>query len=205
MHIVDGVVPAATWLGGWIVATGALAVSSRNLTVEETPRIAVLSSAFFVASAFRIPFGPTSAHLLLHGLTGVILGKRAFVAIALGVALQFLILAQGGITTIGLNACLLGLPAVLGGWLFRRIRPRVPRSRLPLLAAAVTAVTLLVSILGHAAVLLTGGSRFHAVVIAVSTSHLLVMAVECVMTGLLAGFLLRVKPELLQDGVADAP
>ncbi|MGE3166806.1 MAG: CbiM family transporter [Planctomycetota bacterium] len=205
MHIVDGVLPAATWLGGWVAAVGGLSVSARRLAVEETPRIAVLSSAFFIASAFRIPLGPTSTHLLLHGLVGIVLGKRAFVAIGLGAALHFLILAQGGLTTLGVNMAVLGFPAMIGGWLFRRFRVHASQRLLPALAAATTLVTMALSIVAHAGVLLTGGRRFEAVVVAMASAHVVVAIFEATMTALLVAFLVRVRPDLIAGEAPDAP
>ena len=76
------------------------------------PRVALLAAAFFVASSIHVKLGPTSVHLLLNGLVGVMLGVRAPLAILLGVALQALLLAHGGISAIGVNACVEALPAL---------------------------------------------------------------------------------------------
>src|SRR5262249_24058426 len=58
---------------------------------------------------------PTSVHLILNGLVGVVLGRRAPLAVAVGLTLQYLLLSHGGLTTLGINTCIVALPALAGG------------------------------------------------------------------------------------------
>src|SRR5207237_10407257 len=114
----DGGLPGPWWVGG-CAAAGLLALlASWRGRDEELPRIAVLTAAFFVASLIHVRVGPTSVRLLLNGLVGVVLGRRAPLAILVGLALQAALLVHGGFTTVGVNACVLTLPALLAGWLF---------------------------------------------------------------------------------------
>ncbi|EFK96269.1 membrane protein, partial [sediment metagenome] len=64
MHITDGVLPLTTTLGGFAVAGAIAAVTLRRVRAEDLPKVAVVSSAFFVASLVQVPLGPTSVHLL---------------------------------------------------------------------------------------------------------------------------------------------
>jgi cobalt/nickel transport system permease protein len=89
---------------------------------EEIPRIALLTVAFFLASSIHLRLGPTSAHLLLTGLVGVVLGRRAPLAVLVGVTLQAALIPHGGYTTIGVNACVEAIPALLCGYLFAALR-----------------------------------------------------------------------------------
>jgi len=88
MHISDGVLPVGVLAGGYAVGAALCAWSAYKMRDEEIPRIAVLTAAFFMASLihFRIP--PTSVHLLLNGLVGIILGKRCCLALVIGLFLQ---------------------------------------------------------------------------------------------------------------------
>jgi ABC-type Co2+ transport system permease subunit len=118
VHISDGVL-ATPWLCAGFVVAGLLALlGSLRIKDEEIPRIALLTAAFFVASLLHIRLGPTSVHLLFNGLVGVILGWRAAMAIFVGLFLQAALLGHGGFTTLGVNACVLTIPAILAGWLF---------------------------------------------------------------------------------------
>ena len=115
VHVADGVLGWPWLLLGFIVA-GALALAaSWRLHEEEVPRIALLTAAFFVASSIHLKLGPTSVHLLLTGLVGVVLGMRAPLAILVGVTLQAALIPHGGFSTIGVNATAETVPA-LAAW-----------------------------------------------------------------------------------------
>src|SRR5262249_35476419 len=105
-------------------------LSCWRLREEDVPRIALLSAAFFVASSIHVKLGPTSVHLLLAGLVGVLLTWRAPVAILFGGVLPQVILGHGGLSTRGVNACTQALPALLvaGGFVLLR-RAGLSRSR----------------------------------------------------------------------------
>jgi cobalt/nickel transport system permease protein len=119
VHISDGVLDW-TWLGaGFLLAALLTGLAAWRVRDEEVPRIALLAAAFFVASLIHLRLGPTSVHLLLNGLVGVILGRRAPLAIVVGLALQAVLIGHGGFTSLGVNACVLTLPALLAGMLFR--------------------------------------------------------------------------------------
>jgi cobalt/nickel transport system permease protein len=121
VHIAD--VLGMPWVvAGWIIAGLLATVAARRVREEEIPRIALLTAAFFVASSIHVKLGVTSVHLLLNGLVGVILGRRAPLAILIGVTLQALLLAHGGVTTIGVNASVQAIPALACWGLFRLLR-----------------------------------------------------------------------------------
>jgi ABC-type Co2+ transport system permease subunit len=60
----------------------------------------------------------TSVHLLLNGMMGVVLGRRAAVAIPVGVFLQAVLLQHGGYGTMGVNCCVMTLPALVAWQMF---------------------------------------------------------------------------------------
>jgi cobalt/nickel transport system permease protein len=77
---------------------------------KEVPKVAILSSVFFVASLIHVPLGPSSVHLILNGIMGVLLGWTAFPAILVALALQGVLFQFGGITTLGVNTLNMALP-----------------------------------------------------------------------------------------------
>jgi ABC-type Co2+ transport system permease subunit len=107
-----------------------LLVGAWRVRDEEIPRVAALTAAFFVVSQIHVPFPGESAHLLLNGLVGVILGWRAGLAIPIGLFLQMALFTHGGWTTLGVNSCVMGLPALLAWLLFAGLR-RLPWIRSP--------------------------------------------------------------------------
>src|SRR6266487_5592486 len=88
VHISDGYLTAPWIIGGAVVTVLLAFVGSIRLRDEEVPRIALLTAAFFIASYIHIKVGPTSAHLLLNGLVGILLGPRAALAIPIALFLQ---------------------------------------------------------------------------------------------------------------------
>src|SRR5262249_15470636 len=76
--------------------------------------------AFFIASSIHVPIpgSPSSAHLLLNGLVGVLLGWRAALAIPIGLFLQATLLGHGGFLALGVNSFVMTLPALLARWTF---------------------------------------------------------------------------------------
>jgi cobalt/nickel transport system permease protein len=202
VHISDGVLTAPWLAGGFAIAALLALVGSFRIRDEEIPRIALLTAAFFVASLLHIPVGPTSVHLLLNGLVGVILGWRAALAIPVGLFLQVALIGHGGFSTLGVNACVMELPALLAGGLFTLIRPwaiaTAPRSREFVLGFTVGGGAVALTALLNALVLLWGGAEdWQALVVFVLLVHLPLVAVEGLVVGFTVSFLARVKPEML--------
>jgi cobalt/nickel transport system permease protein len=143
VHISDGVLQPSWQWDGFAVA-GLLALfGAWRIRDEEIPRVAVLTAAFFVASQIhvQVPGGP-STHLLLNGLLGVVLGRRALLAVPVGLFLQAALFGHGGFYALGVNSVVMGLPALLAGWLFAGLR-RLPWLRRPWMRAALVAASVL--------------------------------------------------------------
>jgi ABC-type Co2+ transport system permease subunit len=119
VHISDGVLTTPWLAAGFVLAALLLALASWRIRDEEVPRVAILTAAFFVSSLIHIRVGPTSIHLLLTGLVGVMLGRRAPLAIFVGLLMQVLLIGHGGYSTIGVNTCVMTLPALASFAIFR--------------------------------------------------------------------------------------
>ncbi|HLN31492.1 MAG TPA: CbiM family transporter [Gemmataceae bacterium] len=122
VHISDGVLAPSWLLGGFVVAALLACFGAWKIRDEEIPRVAVLTSAFFVASLVHVRVPPTSVHLILNGLMGVVLGRRAALAIPVGLFLQAALIGHGGFTSLGINSCVMVLPALLAWQLFGFLR-----------------------------------------------------------------------------------
>jgi cobalt/nickel transport system permease protein len=197
MHISDGVLPVAVTIGGYAVSAGLAAWSARRIHNRDLPKVAVVTSAFFVASLVHIPFGPTSVHLLLPGLAGALLGPAAFLAIGLALLLQSVLFQFGGITALGANAVMMGVPAVICGWFFQQVRGRT-RMRQAVAGGLAGAFGTFLAAVFLAGLLATGGEDFFGVAKIALAAHVPVIAIEGVMSGLTIGFLARVQPALLE-------
>ena len=158
MHISDGILPTWILIAGWIIAAALMIVgiaqSKKKGNIEERiPRIAVVTAALFVACLLKIPMPPSSLHLMLAGLAGILLGPLSFVCIFISLLLQAILFQFGGITVLGVNSLLMGVPA-LAGWL---IFKALSKTKLPFAASgaltsviAVTITTVLLGIIFYA-------------------------------------------------------
>lgn len=195
-HIPDGVLSAPVLLAGAVVAIAGCAQGLRRMEVEQIPQVAVLSAAFFVASLVHFTVGPSSVHLLLTGLTGIVLGSAAFPAMLVGLFLQAILFGFGGLLSLGANVMNMAVPAVLCGALFRLLARRGPR-------AAIASAT----VLGGCGVLMTAtfvaadlalsGREFLPAAKLLLFAHLPVALIEAVFSGAAVGVMLRARPESL--------
>jgi cobalt/nickel transport system permease protein len=113
MHISEGVLSAPVLLAGGGVSLLGTWVGLRRLDYDHLITAATLASAFFVGSLVHVPLGPSSVHLLLNGLLGMILGWAAFPCILVALLLQALLFQFGGITVLGVNTMNVAVPALL--------------------------------------------------------------------------------------------
>lgn len=140
VHIADSVLAPAWVTAGWLGLVLLILLGCWRVREEEVPRVALLTAAFFVASSMHVGLGPGSVHLLLNGLLGVVLGRRAALAIPLGVFMQAVLLQHGGYSTIGINSCIMTLPALAAGPLFLGLQ-RLPGVRRPAVRAALVGLS----------------------------------------------------------------
>ncbi len=122
VHISEGILDWPWRVAGAVATVVVVALAGLRIRDEEIPRIALLTAAFFVASSIRVSVGPTSVHLVLNGLLGVILGYRAALAILAGLILQFALMGHGGFTSLGVNFCVMTIPALLARPFYQYIR-----------------------------------------------------------------------------------
>ncbi len=213
MHIPDGILPIGLTLGGWAAAGGlaALALSrirARPDPAAGVPRAALMTAVFFAASLVHIPVPPASVHLLLPGLMGAVLGWYAVPAVMIGLFLQAVMFGHGGLTTLGVNTLILGLPALAAFGVLRLGRGSTGRGtgtgRLRGLTDAATgagavalAVALFTGVLlaGLPAHLDAGAER--AAITALVLAHVPLMVVEGLVVAAALAFLRRVGPDLL--------
>lgn len=194
---------APVLIGGAGLALGLLMVAVRHLDYERIPQAALLAAAFFVSSLVSVPVGPSSVHLLLNGLMGLVLSWAAVPAILVALVLQAVFFGFGGLLVLGVNTLNLALPALvcaglLGGAL-RRAKGRAP---FWLGVAAGTLGVLLTGILVALALALSERAFLPAAKILLIT-YLPLALVEGAVTGAAVAFVRRVAPELLSRNAHD--
>jgi cobalt/nickel transport system permease protein len=199
MHISEGVLSPTVLTVGAVVAVSGVAVGLRRMDYEHVPKVAVLASAFFVASLIHVRLGPSSVHLVLNGLAGMILGWAVFPAILVALFLQGILFQFGGITTLGINTVNMALPAVICFYLFNGFLRRADKQ--PVIFAIGTiagALSVILSIVLMSFSLLTTGREFAEVAAAAALSHIPVVFLDGIITGSIVLFLRRVQPGILE-------
>ncbi|MCK0140551.1 cobalt transporter CbiM [Aliiroseovarius sp. F47248L] len=199
MHIVDGALSNPVVIGGAIAAVGGIAMGLKHLPLERIPAAGVLSASFFVASLIHVPIGPSSVHLILNGLAGLVLGWAAFPALFVGLLLQAVFFGFGGLTVLGVNAVNIALPAVLAGLLFRPMVSRGSPMQGAIWGGIGGGVAIAATTLAVAFSLMLSGDEFAAAAKLVFVAHIPVMVVEALLTGAAIFLARRVKPELFLD------
>lgn len=197
-HIPDGLLSLPVLVGNGIVAAAGLGIALRHMDDRTIPRIAILSAVFFVASLISVPIGPSSVHLLLSGLMGIVLGFGIFPAVLVALILQAMLFGFGGLTTLGVNTVNIALPGAIIGLL---LGPVIRRVASPLLAAILAATGA-----GFCS-LATGGlvalslwlssSDFTPVAKVLLITYLPLALADAVVTAAIVGFLARVQPQAL--------
>ncbi len=197
MHVVDGALSTSVLIAGGVLTVAGVAVGLRKLDADRLPQVGVLSAMFFVASLVHVPVGPSSVHLILNGLVGVVLGWSAFPALIIALLLQAVFFGFGGITVLGINAVNIALPAIACFYLFGGvIRSGTPMAAMiggfAAGACAIAFTCVLVSVS-----LAMSGDEFLPAAKLVFFAHLPVMAVEGILTGAAIVLVRKVKPDLL--------
>lgn len=212
MHIPDGFLPATVCVAGYVAAASVTWYSIHKINQKENPREGVpkaslLTAAFFVVSWIHIPVPPTSVHLVLNGLLGAVLDYFAFPAILIGLFFQAVMFQHGGLTTLGVNSIIMGLPALLSYYVFRirnllRKKGRVVTGVFGFLAGF---GGIGISVIMFVVILLTSipadfdVATERAAIYTVALAYLPLMVIEGVFTALVTVFLQRVRPRLLDS------
>ena len=206
MHVPDGWIDLPTSVAAAAVAATAVTIAARRvgprLAEKVTTTPAVIAAYLLVAGLLVVPLGlGTGAHLIGTGLAAVLVGPAlAIVCVAVVVIIQALVLADGGVTALGLNVVNNGVvPALVAGAAWKAL---AGRSRRLLPAAAGLAAGLATLAAGAAAAVefAVGGTDVvpaQAVATALGAGHLVVAVVEGILTGLILRVVLRLRPDLV--------
>ena len=196
MHISEGVLSGPVLISGMVLATAGTAIGLKKLDYDSIARAGILSAAFFVASLIHVPIGPSSVHLILNGIVGLLLGWTAFPAILVALTLQAIIFQFGGITTLGVNTIIMALPALICYYLFGPLIHKKPSISVSA-AFACGFFSVLISALIVGVALIFTEENFLTVSAMLIIAHLPVMIIEGIVTVFCLAFLKKVQPAML--------
>ena len=143
MHIPDGFLSPEVAAGTAVVAAGAVGVGLRRAAAQlddrVVPLLGVTGAFVFAAQMLNFPVaGGTSGHFLGAALATILLGPwLAMLVLAVVLATQSFVFADGGISALGANVLCMGVCGALAtGGLMLLARRMLPRRRGVLLAVA---------------------------------------------------------------------
>jgi len=214
VHIPDGWIDLPTSAAAGGVAVTSVAVSARRAATTLRERAvtlpAVVAAYLLVAQLLVVPIGAgTSAHLIGTGLATLLVGPAvAIVCVATVVVVQALVLADGGVTAIGLNIVDTGVvPALVSAAVLfaaRRVRCADLR-RMPLIAGVAAALATMAAAAMTALELTVGGTDVippRTVAAVLGGAHVIVAVAEAVLTAAIVRTIVRLRPELLRSWAA---
>lgn len=207
MHIPDGFLSANTWAPLWVVSAGGLGLCVKKvsdvLQDKMVPLLGVMSAFIFAAQMLNFPvMGGTSGHLLGGVLAAVLLGPyAAAIVLACVLIVQCLIFQDGGLTALGANIFNMSFVGAIGGYIVYRIISGIlggGRKGI-LIGSAVAAWFSVVVASSFCAMELafSGTSPFRVAFPAMAGVHALIGIGEAMITVLVVGFVLKVRPDLI--------
>ncbi|MDR2109922.1 MAG: cobalt transporter CbiM [Spirochaetaceae bacterium] len=114
MHISEGILSPPVLAAGWALAAAGMAAGLKKTSPEKLPETALVSAVLFLASLVHVPLGPSSIHLTLLGLAGILLGWSAVPALFIALLLQSILFQFGGLLSLGVNTAVMGTAALAG-------------------------------------------------------------------------------------------
>lgn len=212
MHISEGILPAQLSISAYGLTSLITWYSLRKINrlpnpQASIPKASLLTAAFFVASSIHIPMPIGSVHLVLNGLLGAVLGYYAFPAILIGLFLQGIMFGHGGLTTLGINAIIIGIPAIFAHQIFQlrhilenKIKENLSMKIFGFIAGA-TAIGLS-SLIFFSLIITNLPSGFNTsleqkAIYGLMISHIPLMGIEGIVTAMILSFMHRVMPEIL--------
>jgi cobalt/nickel transport system permease protein len=208
VHIPDGFINAQTSLAAGAVAAGGVGVSLRRaaqtLQERQAPLAGLVAAYIFAMQMLNFPVAAgTSGHLLGGVLAAVLVGPWAgCICVAVVLVVQSL-LADGGLTALGLNITNMAVVGVFGGWaVFRLLRRALPATKSSVsvasgIAAGVSVVLAASAFVVEYAAGGAGGAPVGTVLAAMVGVHSLIGIGEGIITALTVGVVLGVRPDLV--------
>jgi cobalt/nickel transport system permease protein len=209
MHLPDGFIDARTSIGAGVVAAAGIGWSLRKageqLDERRVPLAGLVAAFVFAAQMLNFPVASgTSGHLLGGVLAAVLVGPYlGAVCVAVVLAVQGLLFADGGLTALGLNVVNMSLVGAFVGYgAFLGLRRLLPARPASVPTAAGLAAGAAVVLAAGAFVLEyalggTGGASTGTVAAAMLGVHALIGIGEGVITAMVVSAVLATRPDLV--------
>ncbi|MBE8538867.1 cobalt ECF transporter S component CbiM [Geoglobus acetivorans] len=214
MHIMEGFLPpvwAVFWYAVSLVFVVYGALKSKRL-IEENPKnkalLAVAGGFIFVLSSLKIPSPVTGScsHPTGTGISTMLFGPAvtAFLS-AIVLLYQALLLAHGGLTTLGANTASMGIVGPFAGWLvYRALKDRVSLKVNAFITAVVADWFTYVVTSLQLALAFPGTSMINSALTFMgifALTQIPVAIVEGIFSALLIGYIAQIDRDVVKEGV----
>lgn len=206
MHLPDGVLDTKIWATLDLVSAGVVAYAIRKTTSEsgekKIPMMGVMAAFIFAAQLMNVPTpGGPPVHLVGAALAAILLGPwPATVVMTAVLAVQALLMQDGGLLALGANVFNIGVIGTLGGYcIFLGIRKLIKGDRGIVTGAFFAAwLSILASTAAVAFQMIVSGATPAELVLPVfGGMNLIVGAVEGLITATIIGFVLKVRRDMV--------
>lgn len=191
MHISEGVLKPEIIIPCGIATAALAGYFLWRLKSNEVLKTACMSAVFFVGSFIHVPLGVTSIHLMLSGIIGVFAGANAFLAILVALFFQGVIFGFGGFSVLGVNALMIGIPAIFARFFARRLERKINWFLAGFVPILISSILLF-------AILLINGEEFKSLASLTLIANGVLMVLEGIISFFVIGFIIKVKPEFLK-------
>jgi cobalt/nickel transport system permease protein len=210
MHIPDGYLTLTISVAAFIITAvfWVIAFKKIKLTEQQVPMMGLLTALFFAAMFVNYPvFFGTTAHLLGGATIGLILGPFAgCISITIIMVLQALLFADGGITALGANILNMGvigvfIPCALFVVMNKLFKFKVRSSILAAVFISAFVGDLLAAVSAGVELGLSQSVFQYGIGIAVpamALNHSIIGVAEGVVTVIIIGTLLKLRPDVLE-------
>ena len=208
MHIPDGFLSANTLIPAWLFSIGGISYCVKKVTSllkdKMVPLMGVMSAFIFAAQMLNFPvIGGTSGHLLGGVLAAVLVGPYAgALVIAVVLAVQCFIFQDGGLTALGANIFNMSIIGTMGGYCVYNILRKIFGNKNGVIISSGIAAWFSVVVASSVCALelaISGTSPIKVVLPAMAGIHALIGIGEGVITCLIIGFVLKVRPDLMYN------
>ncbi len=212
MHIMEGFLPWQWCLFWYLLAAPVVAYGIKQIkeitdkNPESKPLLAVSGAFIFVLSSLKLPsVTGSSSHPTGNGLSAVLFGPAVTcVLAAIVLVFQALLLAHGGITTLGANIFSMGIIGPLAAWLmYKSIMKTGLSSSIAVFFAAFagdifTYITT-ASQLSLAFPIPSFGASFFKFMIVFAYTQIPLSIAEAILTVVIFEYILKLRPDILRS------
>jgi cobalt/nickel transport system permease protein len=210
MHIPDGYLTLTISVAAFIITAVFWAISFKKikLTEQQVPMMGLLTALFFAAMFVNYPvFFGTTAHLLGGTVIGLILGPFAgCISMTIIMVLQALLFADGGITALGANILNMGVIGIFIPCALFLVMNKVFKFKA---RSSILAAVFISAFVGDLLAAVSAGVELglsqpvfqYGIGIAVpamALNHSIIGLAEGVVTVIIIGTLLKLRPDVLE-------